>query len=67
MKPKPWSKRWERPKFNIQGIKFDLSEEEMKEAKKWNKPWVPFDMLREYDTSKLEKEIWEEVHEGLKK
>ncbi|XP_006027459.1 39S ribosomal protein L19, mitochondrial [Alligator sinensis] len=67
MKPKPWSKRWERPKFNIQGIKFELSEEEMEEAKKWNKPWVPFDMMREYDTSKLEKEIWEEVHEGLKK
>ncbi|XP_019376389.1 PREDICTED: 39S ribosomal protein L19, mitochondrial [Gavialis gangeticus] len=67
MKPKPWSKRWERPKYNIQGIQFELPKEKMEEAKKWSKPWVPFDMLREYDTSELEKEIWEEVNEELKK
>ncbi|XP_065257583.1 large ribosomal subunit protein bL19m [Emys orbicularis] len=67
MKPKPWTKRWERPKFNIQGIHFELPEETMKEAQKWSKPWIQFDMLREYDTSKLEKEIWKEVNEELKK
>ncbi|XP_054449532.1 large ribosomal subunit protein bL19m [Pteronotus mesoamericanus] len=63
MKPKPWSKRWERPKFNIKGIRFDLclTEEQMKEAQKWNKPWLEFDMMREYDTSKIEAEIWNEI------
>ncbi|XP_032656000.1 large ribosomal subunit protein bL19m [Chelonoidis abingdonii] len=67
MKPRPWTKRWERPKFNIQGIHFELPEEMMKEAQKWSAPWIKFDMLREYDTSKLEKEIWKEVNEELKK
>ncbi|XP_034622514.1 39S ribosomal protein L19, mitochondrial isoform X3 [Trachemys scripta elegans] len=67
MKPKPWTKRWERPKFNIKGIRFELPEEMMKEAQKWSQPWIEFDMLREYDTSKLEKEIWKEVNEELKK
>ncbi|XP_030346178.1 39S ribosomal protein L19, mitochondrial [Strigops habroptila] len=67
MKPKPWSKRWERPQFNIKGIKFELPEKTMKEAKKWSKPWLEFDMLREYDTSKIEEKIWKEVSEELKK
>ncbi|KGL76293.1 hypothetical protein N309_03057, partial [Tinamus guttatus] len=67
MKPKPWSKRWERPKYNVKGIKFELPEEKMKEAQKWNKPWLEFDMLREYDTSKIEEKIWKEVNEELKK
>ncbi|KFO75835.1 hypothetical protein N303_03490, partial [Cuculus canorus] len=67
MKPKPWSKRWERPKYNIKGIKFELPEKVMKEAQKWSQPWLEFDMLREYDTSKIEEKIWKEVNEGLKK
>ncbi|XP_009870920.1 PREDICTED: 39S ribosomal protein L19, mitochondrial, partial [Apaloderma vittatum] len=67
MKPKPWSKRWERPKYNIKGIKFELPEKTMKEAKKWSQPWLEFDMLREYDTSKIEEKIWKEVSEELKK
>ncbi|NWT77694.1 RM19 protein, partial [Lanius ludovicianus] len=54
MKPKPWSKRWERPKYNIKGIKFELPEHKMKAAQKWSQPWLEFDMLREYDTSKIE-------------
>eukprot|EP00070_Physeter_catodon_P045935 XP_028352829.1 39S ribosomal protein L19, mitochondrial isoform X2 [Physeter catodon] len=63
MKPKPWSKRWERPKFNIKGIRFDLclTEEQMKEAQKWSQPWLEFDMMREYDTSKTEAAIWDEI------
>ncbi|KAF0879629.1 RM19 protein, partial [Crocuta crocuta] len=63
MKPKPWSKRWERPKFNIKGIRFDLclTEEQMKEAQKWSQPWLEFDMMREYDTSKIEAAIWDEM------
>ncbi|EPY75238.1 39S ribosomal protein L19, mitochondrial [Camelus ferus] len=63
MKPKPWSKRWERPKFNIKGIRFDLclTEEQMKEAQEWSQPWLEFDMMREYDTSKIEAAIWNEV------
>ncbi|XP_036920834.1 39S ribosomal protein L19, mitochondrial [Sturnira hondurensis] len=68
MKPKPWSKRWERPKFNIKGIRFDLclTEEQMKDAQKWNKPWLEFDMMREYDTSKIEAEIWNEIQASKK-
>lgn len=63
MKPKPWSKRWERPNFNIKGIRFDLAltEEQMKEAQKWSKPWLEFDMMREYDTSKIEAALWQEI------
>ncbi|XP_044512660.1 LOW QUALITY PROTEIN: 39S ribosomal protein L19, mitochondrial [Gracilinanus agilis] len=63
MKPRPWSKRWERPKFNIQGIRFDLclSEEQLREARKWSQPWLEFDMMRERPTEALEAQIWEEV------
>ncbi|XP_002757629.1 large ribosomal subunit protein bL19m [Callithrix jacchus] len=63
MKPKPWSKRWERPNFNIKGIRFDLclTEKQMKEAQKWSQPWLEFDMMREYDTTKIEAAIWEEI------
>ncbi|XP_041044640.1 39S ribosomal protein L19, mitochondrial [Carcharodon carcharias] len=59
MKPKPWSKRWERPQFKVQGIRFDLSltEEQMEEAKKHDRPWLEYDMMREYDTSKIEKNM----------
>ncbi|XP_036406311.1 39S ribosomal protein L19, mitochondrial [Megalops cyprinoides] len=69
MKPKPWSKRWERPKFNIQGIRFDLclSPEKMEEAKKWDKPWLEYDMLKEYDTTQLEKSVWQEVQQEMSK
>ncbi|XP_008051483.1 39S ribosomal protein L19, mitochondrial [Carlito syrichta] len=68
MKPRPWSKRWERPKFNIKGIRFDLclTEEQMKNAQKWNRPWLEFDMMREYDTSKIEAELWEEIEASKK-
>ncbi|XP_001365631.2 39S ribosomal protein L19, mitochondrial [Monodelphis domestica] len=63
MKPKPWSKRWERPKFNIRGIRFDLclSEEQLQEARKWSRPWLEFDMMRERPTEALEAQIWEEI------
>ncbi|XP_049640805.1 39S ribosomal protein L19, mitochondrial [Suncus etruscus] len=68
MKPKPWSKRWERPNFNIKGIRFDLAltEEQMQEAQKWSQPWLEFDMMREYDTSKIEAAIWEEIEASKK-
>ncbi|EPQ01380.1 39S ribosomal protein L19, mitochondrial [Myotis brandtii] len=68
MKPKPWSKRWERPKFNIKGIRFDLhlTEEQMTEAQKWSQPWLEFDMMREYDTSKIEAAIWDEIEASKK-
>ncbi|XP_014702760.1 large ribosomal subunit protein bL19m [Equus asinus] len=68
MKPKPWSKRWERPKFNIKGIRFDLclTEEQMKAAQKWSQPWLEFDMMREYDTSKIEAAIWNEIEASKK-
>ncbi|XP_006899711.1 PREDICTED: 39S ribosomal protein L19, mitochondrial [Elephantulus edwardii] len=68
MKPKPWSKRWERPQFNVQGIRFDLclTEEQLKEAQKWSRPWLEFDMMREYDTSKIEAAIWKEIEASNK-
>ncbi|XP_040920455.1 39S ribosomal protein L19, mitochondrial [Toxotes jaculatrix] len=69
MLPKPWSKRWERPKFNIQGIRFDLclTSEQMEHAQKWAQPWQEYDMLKEYDTSKLEEQILSEVQQGMSK
>lgn len=69
MRPKPWSKRWERPKFNIKGIRFDLclTPEMMEHAQKWAEPWRPYDMLKEYDTSSLEEQIFKEVQENLRK
>ncbi|XP_004369209.1 large ribosomal subunit protein bL19m [Trichechus manatus latirostris] len=68
MKPKPWSKRWERPQFNVKGIRFDLylTEEQMKEAQKWGQPWLEFDMMREYDTSKIEAAVWDEIEASKK-
>ncbi|KAI3364250.1 hypothetical protein L3Q82_011054, partial [Scortum barcoo] len=69
MRPKPWSKRWERPKFNIQGIRFDLSltPEKMEHAQKWAQPWQEYDMLKEYDTSTLEEQILSEVQREMSK
>ncbi|XP_038583230.1 39S ribosomal protein L19, mitochondrial [Micropterus salmoides] len=69
MRPKPWSKRWERPKFNIQGIRFDLSltPEQMEHAQKWAQPWQEYDMLKEYDTSKLEEQLLSEVQQEMSK
>ncbi|XP_051908432.1 39S ribosomal protein L19, mitochondrial [Hippocampus zosterae] len=65
MRPRPWSKRWERPKFDIRGIRFDLcvSPARMERAQKWAKPWQEFEMLREYDTSKIEEEISSEIQQ----
>nr|XP_020444172.1 39S ribosomal protein L19, mitochondrial [Monopterus albus] len=69
MRPKPWSKRWERPKFNIQGIAFSLclTPEKMEHAQKWAQPWLEYDMLKEYDTTKLEEEILREVQKEMNK
>ncbi|XP_062971977.1 large ribosomal subunit protein bL19m [Elgaria multicarinata webbii] len=69
MKPRPWSKHWEHPKFNIQGINFDLylHEKDRTRMEKWKMPWREFDMMKEYDTSKIEKKIWVEVNEELNK
>ncbi|TSO15218.1 Intersectin-2 [Bagarius yarrelli] len=65
----PVNERWERPKFNILGIRFDLclTAEQMEHAQKWAQPWRRFDMLREYDTSELEEKIYHEVQTELKK
>ncbi|OCT79046.1 hypothetical protein XELAEV_18030142mg [Xenopus laevis] len=66
MKPRPWSKRWERPQHNIQGIRFELylTERHIEAARKLAKPWEEFDMLKEYDTTKIEQKIWEEVNQA---
>ncbi|XP_057679284.1 39S ribosomal protein L19, mitochondrial [Corythoichthys intestinalis] len=69
MRPRPWSKHWERPNFAIQGIRFDLyiSPAGMEYVKKWAKPWLEYDMLQEYDTSEIEKQIYNEIqHESSK-
>ncbi|XP_054617320.1 39S ribosomal protein L19, mitochondrial [Dunckerocampus dactyliophorus] len=69
MRPRPWSKRWERPKYNVQGIRFDLcmSPARMENAQKWAMPWVEYDMLKEYDTSKAEEQIYSEVQQEMSK
>ncbi|KAM4596008.1 large ribosomal subunit protein bL19m [Polymixia lowei] len=69
MRPKPWSKRWERPKFNIQGIRFDqcLTPEMMEHAQKWAEPWREYDMLKEYATDGLEEQILNEVQQEMNK
>ncbi|KAM3602448.1 uncharacterized protein V6R79_004314 [Siganus canaliculatus] len=69
MRPKPWSKRWERPRFSIQGIRFDLAltSDQMEHAQKWAQPWHEYDMLKEYDTSKLEEQIFSEVQREMNK
>ncbi|KAM9316395.1 large ribosomal subunit protein bL19m [Gastrophryne carolinensis] len=63
MKPRPWSKRWEQEKFNIKGIQFEnyLKPKHIERAKKSAKPWDKFDMLKEYDTSKIEQDILQEL------
>ncbi|XP_063771334.1 large ribosomal subunit protein bL19m [Pseudophryne corroboree] len=67
MKPRPWSKRWEQDKHHIKGIAFEyyLLEKHIKRAEKSAKPWLEFDMLREYDTTAIEKKILAEVTEKL--
>uniref|UniRef100_A0A3P9J2C8 Large ribosomal subunit protein bL19m n=1 Tax=Oryzias latipes TaxID=8090 RepID=A0A3P9J2C8_ORYLA len=70
MCPKPWSKHWERPQFAIQGIRFDLcmTPKQMEFVqKKYAKPWEEYDMLKEYDTSKLEEQILAEVQQEMNK
>ncbi|XP_041832135.1 39S ribosomal protein L19, mitochondrial [Melanotaenia boesemani] len=70
MRPKPWSKRWERPKFNIQGIQFDLcmTPRQMEFVQqKFAQPWQEYDMLKEYDTSELEEKIFTEVQQEMSK
>ncbi|KAG7508989.1 39S ribosomal protein L19, mitochondrial [Solea senegalensis] len=69
MRPKPWLKRWERPKFNIQGIRFDLrlTPQQMEGAQKRAEPWREYDMLKEYDTSVLEEQIFGEVQSEMSK
>lgn len=69
MRPKPWSKRWERPKFNIQGIHFDscMTPKQMEFVQKFAQPWLEYDMLKEYDTSKLEEQILTEVQQEMSK
>uniref|UniRef100_A0A8C5ML85 Large ribosomal subunit protein bL19m n=1 Tax=Leptobrachium leishanense TaxID=445787 RepID=A0A8C5ML85_9ANUR len=67
MKPKPWSKRWERPQYNIHGIKFELylKEEHVIAANKHAKPWDKFDMIKEYDTTEIEEKIKAEIDQEL--
>ncbi|XP_021467172.2 39S ribosomal protein L19, mitochondrial [Oncorhynchus mykiss] len=69
MRPKPWSKRWERPKYNVQGIRFDLclSPEKLEHAQKWAEPWREYDMLKEYDTTALEERFLKEVQTEMSK
>uniref|UniRef100_A0A8D3B4Q3 Large ribosomal subunit protein bL19m n=2 Tax=Scophthalmus maximus TaxID=52904 RepID=A0A8D3B4Q3_SCOMX len=69
MLPKPWSKHWERPRFGIQGIRFDLcmTPRQMEFVQKWAQPWQEYDMLKEYDTSRLEEQIFSEVQREMSK
>ncbi|KAG8445735.1 hypothetical protein GDO86_010498 [Hymenochirus boettgeri] len=64
MKPKPWSKRWEIPQYKVQGIRYELylTERHIEAARKLARPWQEFDMLKEYDTTEIEKKIFEEIN-----
>uniref|UniRef100_A0A8C6V128 Large ribosomal subunit protein bL19m n=1 Tax=Neogobius melanostomus TaxID=47308 RepID=A0A8C6V128_9GOBI len=67
MRPKPWSKRWERPKYNVQGIAFEqiLSPEKLEHAQKWAQPWLQYDMMKEYDTSQIQEDVYKEVQRQM--
>lgn len=69
MRPKPWSKRWERPKYNVKGIDFEqiLTPEQLEHAQKWAQPWLEYDMLKEYDTSQIQEDIYKEVQQEMSK
>ncbi|KAM6954276.1 large ribosomal subunit protein bL19m [Aplochiton taeniatus] len=69
MRPKPWSKRWERPKYAIKGVRLEqqLSPEQLEHAQKWSEPWREYDMLKEYDTAALEEHILKEVQKEMSK
>lgn len=67
MRPKPWSKSWEWPKYNIQGAHFKLTPRQEEKAKKLAQPWLEYDMLKEYDTTQLEEEIHEEIQKEMTK
>lgn len=69
MRPKPWSKRWERPKYQVQGIAFEqiLTPEQLEHAQKWAQPWLQYDMLKEYDTSQIQEDIYQEVQREMSK
>ncbi|CAH2245737.1 39S ribosomal L19, mitochondrial [Pelobates cultripes] len=68
MKPRPWSKKWERPQYNVRGIMFELylHENHVKKANKLARPWAQFDMMKEYDTKEIEQNILKEVEQELK-
>lgn len=67
MRPRPWSKHWEWTKFNIQGVQFILTPHQQEVVEKLAQPWREYDMLKEYDTTKLEEDIYEEVQKEMSK
>ncbi|XP_067118729.1 large ribosomal subunit protein bL19m [Centruroides vittatus] len=63
LKPLPWYAHWER--FELKGIEYELSELDYRKAKRHEKPWEKFDLMKEYREhvpEEHQKEIWEEVH-----
>ncbi|MEQ2206078.1 hypothetical protein XENOCAPTIV_022537, partial [Xenoophorus captivus] len=67
MKPVPFSPTGEVP-VNL-GIRFDLcmTPRQIEGAQKHAQPWLEYDMLKEYDTTKLEQQILKEVQQEMSK
>lgn len=69
LKPRPWLERWERQ--NLQGvanITEYLKEKHIQSAKKLEKPWEKYDLMKEYRKTIPEdeqKEIYAEVYSQL--
>merc|ERR1712179_7020 len=55
LKPRPWHSRWER--FNLQGVeKIELPTKFFERAKRFEKPWEKYDLMKDYRATISEEE-----------
>ena len=67
MKPQHWSKRWERPKYNIKGKKFELPEKKNEGSTEVEAALAGIRYAARVQYFNIEEKIWREVNEELKK
>ena len=67
MKPQPWSKRWERPKYNIKGKKFELPEKKNEGSTEVEAALAGIRYAARVQYFKIEEKIWREASEKLNK
>ena len=67
MKPQPWSKRWERPKYNIKGKKIELREEKNEGSTEVEAALAGIRYAARVQYFKIEEKIWREASEKLNK